>query len=252
MHASSFAKMTSFFRTYEDRFPRSDGSCTLLEVGSRVFLGQASYRQLVTQDWIRYVGLDLEPGENVDVVAKSGFVWPELEDASIGVCISGQTFEHNPFFWATMAEISRVLIPGGLACIIAPGAQGVHRFPVDCWRFYPDSWAALCALTALEPLEVYFETDEMALRVSDGSARDSMVIARKPTRADTSVRRRLDLLTRPFREDSIEFRPVALQEGPCVADYRRTAPVSPHWRARIAQLINPIGPVRLFRNVGGG
>ena len=33
---------------------------------------------------------------------------------------------------------SRVLVPGGLACIIAPGAQGVHRFPVDCWRFYPD------------------------------------------------------------------------------------------------------------------
>src|SRR5947207_13187867 len=127
--------MASFFKTYEDAFPRENGISNLIEIGSKIYRGQPCYREVITQDWIRYTGLDLEDGDNVDVVPKSGYVWSELADESFDVCISGQTFEHNPFFWVTMAEISRVLRPGGFACIIAPGAQAVHRYPVDCWRF---------------------------------------------------------------------------------------------------------------------
>lgn len=239
MHASSFAKMRSFFRTYEDQFPRDEGVCNLLEVGSKSYRGQQKYRQLVDKDWMRYTGLDLEPGENVDVVAGKGYVWPELKDESFGVCISGQTFEHNPFFWVTMAEISRVLVPGGLACIIAPAAQGVHRFPVDCWRFFPDSWSALCALTGLEPLEVYFETDKMALSVVDGEIRDSLLIARKPLATTSETRDRLRQIIEPFVEAPVEFTPVMQKEGPCVADYRRTVPRRPKLRAKLARLILP-------------
>jgi SAM-dependent methyltransferase len=246
MHASSLAKMASFFRTYESSFPKAGDICHLLEIGSKTYHGQPSYRDLINdKGWIRYIGLDLEPGDNVDIVAERGFVWPELGDASIDVCISGQTFEHNPFFWATMAEISRVLVPGGLACIIAPGAQAVHRYPLDCWRFYPDSWGALCALTGLEPLEVYFETDRMALSVVDGHVRDSMVIARKPNNLSRAVNERLRQLTMPFRDNNMAFEPVPQREGACVADYRRTAPRSAHWRARLAQLIHRSGPTRL-------
>ena len=248
MHVSSFAKMASFFTAYRNQFPSKDGTTRLLDVGSRVFLGQKSYRELVRDERIRYIGLDLEAGNNVDLVAESGFVWSELADESIDVCISGQTFEHNPFFWATMAEISRVLVPNGLTCIIAPGAQGIHQFPVDCWRFYPDSWAALCALTGLEVLETYFETDEMALKVIDGHNRDSMVIARKPREPDPALERRLELLTRPFREHSFEIKALGKREGPCIADYRRTAPRAKHWRALLSQFIYPYGPVRLFNN----
>ena len=246
MHASSLAKMASFLRTYESSFPKNGGRCRLLEIGSKAYHSQPSYRNLISgKDWIEYKGLDLEPGENVDIVAENGFVWPELGDASVDVCISGQTFEHNPFFWATMAEISRVLVPEGLACIIAPGAQAVHRYPLDCWRFYPDSWAALCGLTGLEPLEVYFETDEMALSVVDGHVRDSMLIARKPKRVTRVVNERLQQLTRPFRGNGIAFEPVPRREGACVEDYRRTAPRSPHWRARLAQFIHGSGPIQL-------
>ena len=239
MHVSSFAKMKSFFRTYENQFPRENGVCNLLEIGSKSYRGQLSYRQLVDKDWIKYTGLDLESGENVDIVPKNGYVWQELDDDSFGVCISGQTFEHNPFFWVTMAEISRVLVPGGLACIIAPGAQGVHRFPVDCWRFFPDGWAALCALTGLEPLEVYFETDKMALSVVDGEIRDSLLIARKPAATSKEVQDRLGQIIQPFADSPIEFTPVMQKEGPCIADYRRTVPRTAKLRAKLARLILP-------------
>jgi SAM-dependent methyltransferase len=239
MHASSLAKMASFFRTYADQFPRENGVCKLLEVGSKTYRGQPNYRELIDKEWIRYTGLDLEAGENVDLVPERGYVWPELKSDSFGVCISGQTFEHNPFFWVTMAEISRVLVPGGIACIIAPGAQGVHRFPVDCWRFFPDSWAALCALTGLELLEVYFETDKMALSVIDGEIRDSMVIARKPQVTSEQTSARLKQITEPFTHGNVDFTPVMQKEGPCIADYRRTAPRTKKVRARVMQLILP-------------
>jgi hypothetical protein len=138
-----------------------------------------------------------------------------------------------------MAEISRVLVPGGLVCIIAPGAQGVHRFPVDCWRFFPDSWAALCALTGLEPLEIYFETDRMALSVVDGEIRDSLLIARKPPITSEQTAERLRQIVQPFMDAEIEFEPVMQREGPCIADYRNTAPRTMKLRAKLMQLILP-------------
>ena len=242
MHVSSLAKMASFLRTYETSFPRRDGVTRLLEVGSKSYDGQPSYRSLITEDWIDYTGLDLEAGLNVDLVPKSGFVWPEIADGSFDVVISGQTFEHNPYFWVTMAEISRVLSPGGLACIIAPGAVGVHRFPVDCWRFYPDSWAPLCALTGLDPLEVFFEPDDLAIEVVDGHVRDCLVIARKPKRTTKVVQERLAQLTQPFAGKPVTFEPVPHREGPCIEDYRRTAPRAPQRRARLARAIHGYGP----------
>lgn len=246
MHISSYAKMASFLRAYADKFPQSTGPVRILEVGSKSFEGQAKYRDLIDDDQFAFTGLDLQDGDNVDLVAKNGFVWPEIADGSFDVCISGQTFEHNPFFWVTMAEISRVLVPGGYACIIAPGSQAVHRYPLDCWRFYPDSWAALSALVGLEPVEIYFETDEMALSVVDGHVRDSMLIARKPERAVAGIDERLKQLTAPFRGENINVEPVAPLEGPCVADYRKTAPRASKWRARMANKIYSAGPVRVF------
>ena len=46
-------------------------------------------------------------------------------------------------FWITFLEIMRVLKPHGLFYLNAPSNGPFHRFPVDCWRFYPDSGNAL-------------------------------------------------------------------------------------------------------------
>lgn len=46
-------------------------------------------------------------------------------------------------FWLLFLEILRILKPKGLFYLNAPSNGAFHRFPVDCWRFYPDSGNAL-------------------------------------------------------------------------------------------------------------
>jgi SAM-dependent methyltransferase len=105
------------------------------------------------------------------------------------VVISGQALEHIEFFWLTMLEISRILKPGGLCCLIAPSAGPEHRFPVDCWRFYRDGMAALGKWAGFEILAS--ETGDAVAEntFSDDSElwRDSMLVARQP--AKTLARR---------------------------------------------------------------
>jgi hypothetical protein len=46
-------------------------------------------------------------------------------------------------FWILFLEIIRILKPNGLFYLNAPSNGMFHRYPVDCWRFYPDSGNAL-------------------------------------------------------------------------------------------------------------
>jgi SAM-dependent methyltransferase len=224
MHTTSYNKMESFFRTYAGSFPKgADGRVRVLEIGSKSYEGQGTYRPIIDAAGHAYLGLDLEAGENVDIVPALPFVWPEIADESVEVCISGQTFEHNPFFWVTACEMVRVLRPGGYLCIIAPGSGPVHRYPMDCWRFYPDSWSAVCALAGLELVETYWEGDSLASHLNDwGPWRDTMLIARRPLDesgafAGAAVRRAQ--VTQPFRDGFGSFEAVSYRAGPAVADY---------------------------------
>jgi SAM-dependent methyltransferase len=227
MHKSSFEKMASFLRAYRESLPeRESGKPRILEVGSKGYHGQRSYRDLIADTDYAYTGLDLEAGLHVDLVPKDVYLWAEIADNSFEVCLSGQTFEHNPFFWVTFAEMARVLVPGGYVCIIAPGGGFVHRYPYDCWRFYPDSWAALCAMTGLELVETYFEPDETASRVSGGHFRDSAVIARKPLLGGAELdafNERLRAFVAPYTPQTTQFAPVIHKVGPAFADYESRA-----------------------------
>ncbi len=48
-------------------------------------------------------------------------------------------------FWLVFNEVLRVLKPSGLFYLNAPSNGAFHRYPVDCWRFFPDSGKALVA-----------------------------------------------------------------------------------------------------------
>ncbi|HHZ07146.1 MAG TPA: methyltransferase domain-containing protein [Rhizobiales bacterium] len=206
MHASSYAKAEAFLATYGAELDFSGPPLRVLEVGSKSYHAQDTYRDLFASGRFDYVGLDIEAGANVDIVPSNPFVWDELSDASFDLCVSGQTFEHNPYFWATFAEMARVLRPGGFAFVVAPGAGHVHRYPVDCWRFYPDSWAALATLMGMELVESYFETDDLAQRVEGGQWRDSVCIARKPALDGAALERfhtRLRRIVAPFADEIV-------------------------------------------------
>ena len=64
-------------------------------------------------------------------------------DASADVVVSSSCFEHVEFFWVMFNEVLRVLKPAGLFYLNAPSNGDYHRYPVDCWRFYPDAAMAL-------------------------------------------------------------------------------------------------------------
>jgi SAM-dependent methyltransferase len=123
----------------------------VLDVGG-ADVGNGSYRKLFED--CEYQSLDFQ---NADIVVNS-YVWP-LEDASFDAVISGQTFEHDPKFWITMHNISRVLKPGGCVILIVPSAGPVHRYPVDCYRFYPDSMKALAEWAQLALVDTVWTHD---------------------------------------------------------------------------------------------
>ncbi|GAB2497611.1 methyltransferase domain-containing protein [Arenimonas alkanexedens] len=148
MHNSSYQHMQRLVSTY-----LSPGSVLkVVDIGS--FDVNGSYRTLFTDPGWQYTGVDLEAGPGVDVVLDSPYRLP-FAAASVDVIVSGQAFEHIEHFWMTWLEMQRVLKPGGLIFLIAPSRGPEHRYPQDCWRFYPDGYRALAKIGASELVEVH-------------------------------------------------------------------------------------------------
>jgi SAM-dependent methyltransferase len=125
--------------------------------------------------------VDLGPGKNVDIVLKNAYAWREVKSDTVDVLVSGQAFEHIEFFWITALEIARVLKPGGLCCIIAPSSGPEHKYPVDCWRFYPDGFASLARFMAFEIVELFTQwEDRNGYTDRSNKWHDTVLIAKKP------------------------------------------------------------------------
>ena len=177
MHPSSLEKMTAFRDRYLSE--RVNEPLRVLDVGSQDVNG--SYRQIFSEPRWSYSGLDMTAGPNVDIVVRTPYVWNEVASESADVVVSGQAFEHIQYFWITMLEIARVLKTGGICCILAPSSGPEHRYPLDCWRFYPDGMVSLAQFAQLEPLEAVTQWDDLGDAVSD-AWHDSMLVCRKPDR----------------------------------------------------------------------
>lgn len=112
---------------------------TIVDIGSRDVNG--SLRSVAPLN-STYVGVDFATGKGVDVVLEDPYVLP-FDDASVDVVVSSSCFEHSEFFWLLFNEALRILKPSGVLYINAPSNGTFHRYPVDCWRFFPDSGVAL-------------------------------------------------------------------------------------------------------------
>jgi len=150
MHKTSYQHMSRAVETY--LATKAGSPLSILDIGS--YDVNASYRPLFNKAGWKYQGVDIAAGPNVDIVLDSVYRFP-FEANSVDVIVSGQTFEHVEFFWLTWQEMVRVLKPGGHIILIAPSRGLEHRYPVDCWRFYPDGYRALAKLGELEVLEVH-------------------------------------------------------------------------------------------------
>jgi SAM-dependent methyltransferase len=98
------------------------GNGTVLDFGSYDVNG--TYRDLIPG---RYIGVDIIPGPNVDVLLDSP-EFREIHDAD--AVISGQTIEHVADVPAFMAAMFGALKPGGHLVIIAPSEGPPHDYPV--------------------------------------------------------------------------------------------------------------------------
>lgn len=136
MHESAMNYGKFFFQAY------CTGDFTgkiIVDVGAQDVNG--SLRQF-SPEGATYVGVDFAKGSGVDIIINDPYSLP-FEDESVDVIVCSSVFEHSDFFWLLYLECLRILKPSGLLYVNAPSNGMVHRYPVDSWRFYPDSGLSL-------------------------------------------------------------------------------------------------------------
>ena len=136
MHKTAEDNARRFFDNYV--YPNTT-DIQILEIGS--VIGGFNIRSLNPPN-SKYVGVDLGSGNGVDVVLSDPYKFP-FDDESFDFAISSSCFEHSEFFWLSYLETMRVLKPHGVFYLNAPSNGDFHRYPIDCWRFFPDSGHAL-------------------------------------------------------------------------------------------------------------
>jgi SAM-dependent methyltransferase len=135
LHDTALYYGSLFFKTYVN----SEKSSKILDLGSQDVNGSL---RTVASKTAEYIGVDVVDGKGVDVKVTDPYKLP-FEDNFFDAAVSSSSFEHTEFFWLSFLELLRVLKPEGLLYINAPSNGSFHRYPVDCWRFYPDSGIAL-------------------------------------------------------------------------------------------------------------
>lgn len=164
MHKSSLVYMKKFIDKYLDK----NKKLSILDVGSRSFGKDKTYKHLCDNPNWTYTGLDIESGVNVDIVAKSSYCWQLNKEYD--VVISGQCMEHVKCLNLWVLEIVKALKPNGLVCIIVPMVFRKH-FRYDYWRILPDGMKYLLGeVGGLKLLDVYnkkFDCVGIAKKVRD-------------------------------------------------------------------------------------
>jgi SAM-dependent methyltransferase len=138
MHPTAFNNCQKFKAAYESSIKQINNDFNIVEIGSQDVNG--SLRQLWPDT--QYTGIDFVNGKGVDIILDDPYKLP-LENESVDVILSSSVFEHSEMFWVLYLEIMRVLKPHGLFYLNVPSNGDFHRWPVDCYRFYPDSGRGL-------------------------------------------------------------------------------------------------------------
>lgn len=133
MHISAYETARKFFHNYT----LGKSNLSILEIGSKNYNG--TLRDFTGQCAAKHIGIDTTSGPCVDKVVPDYYKLP-FENNSFDIVISSSNFTHNEMFWVSWLEAIRVLKPHGLFYMnCASSWMFYHRFPVDCWRFYPDA-----------------------------------------------------------------------------------------------------------------
>lgn len=157
MHDTAHAIGRKFVELYAPSEP-----FLVIEVGSQDVNGTL---RTTLPPQASYWGIDLVPCKNVDVVAM-GSALP-VASATADIVLASSVIEHDMAFWMTVLELCRITKPGGYIYLSAPSNGAVHRYPQDCWRFYPDAGPALVAWARRNGCDVSLVEAFTAARAGD-------------------------------------------------------------------------------------
>jgi hypothetical protein len=117
---------------------------TVLELGTRRVDNRPSTRRT---DWIphaaQYLGTDVHPGPDVDIVADVHQLADQLGDEQFDAIISCSTFEHLKYPHLAAHQVMRTLRIGGLIFIQTHQTFPLHAHPYDYFRFSREALAGL-------------------------------------------------------------------------------------------------------------
>jgi SAM-dependent methyltransferase len=139
MHPTALQNCQLFFDCYGSSIEIRSPNAKVIEIGSQDVNG--SIRDCCPKNF-EYIGVDFVAGEGVDIVLDDPYSLP-FQTESVDVVLSSSCFEHSELFWLLYLEVMRILKSSGLFYLNVPSNGAFHRYPVDCWRFYPDSGRAL-------------------------------------------------------------------------------------------------------------
>jgi SAM-dependent methyltransferase len=144
VHPSAHAQMKLSIQRYMEK----DRKYRVLDFGSGTSPRQTlTHRSLLAEYDCDYTGVDVRKGNNIDIVMKKPYRIP-LRSKSVDIVVSGQVFEHVPFFWASLLEIARVMKPHAYFFLTVPSRGHMHS-TYDCWRIYPDGLRSMAAWSRL-------------------------------------------------------------------------------------------------------
>jgi len=134
-------------------------SARVLDAGA----GEGRFRELFAHT--NYVGVDLAVGDSMwnysALDAINSLERLCFADDTFDVVVFTQVMEHLPEPGAVLAEIARVLRPGGLLILVAPQSWHAHQIPHDFYRYTAYGIRHLLtknglAIDEIKPLGGYF------------------------------------------------------------------------------------------------
>lgn len=120
-------------------FAEDGRNARVLEIGSRARSGRIQ-RVGIVPERMRYVGMDVLPGNGVDVVGDAHDLSRLFPRDHFDYIFSLNVFEHLIMPWKVAVEISKVLKPGGIVAIFTHHTFPLHDAPWDFWRYSDNAW----------------------------------------------------------------------------------------------------------------
>jgi len=109
----------------------------ILDIGSSLGSFKKSMKFATLQTGLggakKYITLDIEPSSRADIIADAHQL--PLKDNSIDLIIANNVIEHLHDPQTALAEMKRVLVPGGHVYFTVPFLYPIHEAPRDFARF---------------------------------------------------------------------------------------------------------------------